>query len=52
MAWVVDTGSERQVAKLTHNAAASIAASAPARATWGSDITSVETMPLRMVLVT
>ena len=50
--WVVDTGNDFQVAKLTHSAAASIAASAPIRATWGSDKISVETIPLRMVLVT
>ena len=50
--WVVDTGSDFQVAKLTQRAAASRADSAPTRATWGSAKISVETMPLRMVLVT
>ncbi len=50
--WVVETGNDFQVAKLTQSAAASKADSAPMRATWGSAKISVETMPLRMVLVT
>ena len=52
MAWVVDTGKERQVAKDTHKAAASRADKAPISARWGSLSTSVDTIPLRMVLVT
>ena len=52
MEWVVDTGSDFQVAKLTHKAAARSAEKAPSNARCGSDRTSVETIPLRMVLVT
>ena len=50
--WVVDTGRDFQVAKLTQSAAASNADSAPMRATCGSDKISVDTMPLRIVWVT
>ena len=50
--WVVETGKDFQVAKLTHRAAASKAESAPIRAKCGSVMMSVETIPLRMVLVT
>ena len=49
---VVETGRDFQVAKLTHSAAASRADKAPIRAIWGSVIMSVETIPLRIVLVT
>ncbi len=50
--WVVETGSDFQVAKLTHRAEASRAASAPIRSRCGSPRRSVETVPLRIVLVT
>ena len=50
--WVVETGKDFQVAKLTHREAASIAESAPIRTRWGSFRISVETIPLRIVLVT
>ena len=49
---VVETGNDFQVAKPTQRAAASRAESAPIRATCGSAIISVDTIPLRMVLVT
>jgi len=50
--WVVETGNDFQVAKLTQRAAASKAEKAPIRATCGSDMISVDTIPLRMVSVT
>ena len=52
MEWVVETGSDFHVARLTHRDAASRADSAPSNAVWGSVIISGDTIPLRMVLVT
>src|SRR6056297_3170463 len=52
MEWVVETGRDRQVANETHREAESRAERAPSRAIWGSLITSVDTMPFRMVSVT
>ena len=52
MEWVVDTGSDFQVANETHRAADRSADRAPTSAKFGSVKTSVEMIPLRMVLVT
>ena len=50
--WVVETGKDFQVEKFTHKEAASIAESAPISTIWGSVRISVETRPLRVVLIT
>ncbi len=52
MEWVVDTGSERQVAKLTQRAAESRAERAPRMASRGSAMAPGATIPWRMVSVT
>ena len=50
--WVVDTGSDFKVEKLTHSAAARSAEREPISARWGSVRISVDTIPLRIVSVT